>query len=40
MTLYYSDTHRAAKRAEREKVLQHLVPDEKRVQMRAQETIQ
>jgi integrase len=40
MTLYYSHTHRAAKRAEREKVLQHLVPEAKRVQMRVQETIQ
>jgi len=39
MTLYYSHRHRAAKRAEREKVLQHLVPDKKRVQMRVQETI-
>ena len=40
MTLYYSHTHRATKRAEREKVLQRLVPEEKRVQMRVQETIQ
>ena len=40
MTLYYSHTHRAAKRAEREKVLQHLVPEEMRVQMRVQGTIQ
>ena len=40
MTLYYSHTHRAAKRAEREKVLQHLVPEEMRVQMREAETIQ
>ena len=40
MTLYYSHTHRAAKRAEREKVLQHLVPEEMRVQMREPRTIQ
>ena len=39
-TLYYSHTHRAAKRAEREKVLQHLVPEEMRVQMREPETVQ
>jgi hypothetical protein len=40
MTLYYSHTHRTAKRAEREKVLQHLVPEEMRVQVRVQGTIQ
>jgi integrase len=40
MTLYYSHTHRAAKRAEREKVLQYLVPEAMRVQTRVQETIQ
>jgi len=40
MTLYYSHTHRAAKRAEREKVLQHLIPEEMRVPVREPETIQ
>jgi hypothetical protein len=40
ITLYYSHTHRAAKRAEREKVLQHLVPEKMREQMREPQTIQ
>src|SRR5262249_38838701 len=40
MTLYYSHSHRAAKRAAQERVLQHLVPAEMRVQMRAPKTIQ
>ena len=40
MTLYYSHSHRAAKRAAQERVLQHLVPAEMRVQMREPPTIQ
>jgi integrase len=40
MTLYYSHSHRAAKRAAQERVLQHVVPAEMRVQMREPQTIQ
>ena len=40
MTLYYSHSTRKAKRAAQEKMLQHLVPAEMRVQVRVQETIQ
>ena len=40
MTLYYSHSQRKAKRAAHEKVLQHLLPEEKREPMREPETIQ
>lgn len=40
MTLYYSHSHGAAKHAAQERVLQHLVPAEMRVQMREPRTIQ
>lgn len=40
MTLYYSHSQRAAKRAAQERVLQHLVPAKMRVQMREPQTIQ
>ncbi len=40
MTLYYSHSHRSAKRAAQERVLQHLLPTEMRVLMREPETIQ
>ena len=40
MTLYYSHSRRKAKRAAQEKVLQHLIPAEMRVQVRERDTIQ
>src|ERR1039457_4008570 len=40
MTLYYSHSGRKAKRAAQEKVLQHLLPQEMREQMREPQTIQ
>ena len=40
MTLYYSHSHRAAKRAAQERVLQRVVPAEMRVQMRELRSIQ
>lgn len=40
MTLYYSHSRRKAKRAAQDKVLQHLIPEEKRVPMREPERIQ
>lgn len=40
MTLYYSHSSRKAKLAAQEKMLQHLVPEEKRAQMQVQEAIQ
>jgi integrase len=40
MTLYYSHSSRKAKRAAQEKMLQHLVPEKMRVQVRVPETIQ
>jgi hypothetical protein len=40
LTLYYSHSHRSAKRAAQERVLQHVVPAEIRVQMREPQTIQ
>lgn len=40
MTLYYSHSHRSAKRAAQERVLQHVVPAEVRVQMRESQMTQ
>lgn len=40
MTLYYSHSHRKAKRAAQEKVPQHLLPEEMRDPMREPKTIQ
>jgi hypothetical protein len=40
VTLYYSHSSRKAKRTAQEKMLQHLVPEEMRVQVRVQEKIQ
>lgn len=40
MTLYYSHSSRKAKRAAQEKMLQHLIPEEMRVQVQVQKTIQ
>jgi hypothetical protein len=40
MTLYYSHSHRKAKRAAQEKVLRHLLPEEIRVLVREPKTIQ
>jgi integrase len=40
MTLYYSHSSRKAKLAAQEKMLQHLVPEKMRVQMRVPQTIQ
>lgn len=40
MTLYYSHSQRAAKRAAQERVLQHLVPTEMRVQVREPQSVQ
>ena len=40
MTLYYGHSSRKAKRAAQEKMLQHLIPAEMRVQVQVQKTIQ
>jgi hypothetical protein len=40
MTLYYSHSSRKAKRAAQEKMFQHLIPEEMRVQVLVQKTIQ
>jgi integrase len=40
MTLYYSHSSRKAKRAAQEKMFQHLIPEEMRVQVQVQKTIQ
>jgi integrase len=40
MTLYYSHSSRKAKRAAQEKMLRHLIPEEMRVQVQVQKTIQ
>ena|SRR5579863_6148567 len=40
MTLYYSHSSRKAKRAAQEKMLHHLIPEEMRVQVQVQKTIQ
>ena len=39
-TLYYSHSSRKAKRAAQEKMLRHLIPEEMRVQVQVQKTIQ
>ena len=40
MTLYCSHSSRKAKRAAQEKMFQHLIPEEMRVQVQVQKTIQ
>ena len=40
MTLYYSHSRRKAKRAAQEKMLRHLIPEEMRVQVQVQKTLQ
>jgi hypothetical protein len=40
VTLYYSHRSRKAKRAAQEKMLQHLIPEEMRVRVQVQKTIQ